>query len=133
MDRQSQIESILEHYENPRHYGSMVEATVSRKGSNPGCGDVVTFYLQVNSSGQIMDISFEAEGCTISRAAASMAAEICAEKTLTEVVEMPASAILEMLGPDIASTRLRCATLGLNTVKEAARAVRRNRRDSDDV
>jgi hypothetical protein len=40
---------------------------------------------------------------------------------------------LSMIGPEIAGTRLRCATLGLNTVKEAVKAVRRDFRDSDDV
>jgi hypothetical protein len=42
-------------------------------------------------------------------------------------------AILDEVGLAIAGTRLGCATLGLNTAKEAARAVWRDFCDSDDV
>jgi nitrogen fixation protein NifU and related proteins len=133
VDRQAQIDLILDHYENPRHYGALPGATVVRTGRNPGCGDEITFYLRVESNGRIAAISFEGEGCTISQAAASVTAEMLAYKTLAEVEEIPSSAILGELGYDIASTRLGCATLGLNTAKEAARAARRDFRDSDDV
>lgn len=133
MDRQAQIDLILDHYENPRHYGPLPDATAVRKGSNPGCGDVVVFYLRVEPNGQIAAISFEGEGCTISQAAASIAAEMLADKTLAEVEAMQPEAILCEIGQEITSTRVGCATLGLNTAKEAARAVRRDTHDSDDV
>ena len=133
MDRQAQIDLILDHYENPRHYGPLPGATVVRKGSNPGCGDVVTFHLRVEPDGRIAAISFEGEGCTISQAAASIVAEMLADMTLAEVEEMPPDAILDEIGHEIAGTRLRCVTLGLNTAKEAAKAARRNFRDSDDA
>lgn len=133
MERQEQIDFILDHYENPRHYGPLPSATVVRTGGNSGCGDVVTFYLRVAPDERITAISFEGEGCTISQAAASMAAEMLANKTLAEVEATPPDAILGEIGGEIASTRLGCATLGLKTVKEAARAARRGFRDSDDV
>ncbi len=132
-DRQAQIDFILDHYENPRHYGPLADATVVRKGGNPGCGDVVTFYLRVGSEGRITGISFQGEGCTISQAAASMVAELFDGKTLDDVEETQSEAILDLIGREVASTRLRCATLGLNTVKEAVKAARRNSRDSDNV
>ena len=43
VDRQAQIDFILDHYENPRHYGPLEHPSVIRKGGNPGCGDVVTY------------------------------------------------------------------------------------------
>jgi nitrogen fixation protein NifU and related proteins len=131
VDRQAHIDLILDHYENPRHRGRLPGASVVRKGTNPGCGDVVTFYLTVEPDDTVAAITFEGEGCTISQAGASMVAEMFAGKTLKEVEEMPADAILSMIGPEIAGTRLRCATLGLTTVREAVRALRRNSRDSD--
>jgi nitrogen fixation protein NifU and related proteins len=133
VDRQSQVDFILEHYENPRYRGPLPGASVVQRGSNPGCGDVVTFYLSIEPNDRVAAISFEGEGCTISLAASSMVAEMFAGKTLREVEETPADAVLSMIGPEIAGTRLRCATLGLNTVKEAIKAVRRDFRDSDDV
>jgi hypothetical protein len=46
-------------------------------------------------------------------------------KTLAEVEATPSDAILEILGREIAGTRLKCAMLGLNAVKEAVRMLRR--------
>ncbi len=125
MDRQQQIDFILDHYENPRHYGPIADATVTQKGGNPGCGDIVTFYLKLGEDGRIEDISFEGEGCTISQAAASIVTEMFHGKTLEDVENTPADVILDVLGRELAATRLKCATLGLNTTKEAVRQVRR--------
>lgn len=126
MDRQAQIDFILDHYENPRHYGPLEQPTVIQKGGNPGCGDAVTFYLQVDSDERIADISFEGEGCTISQAASSLVAEMFHGKTLADVEATPADAILDILGRELAGTRLKCATLGLNTTKEAVRLLRKS-------
>lgn len=123
MDRQAQIDFILEHYENPRHYGALADADATARGVNPGCGDVVTFYLRV-ADGRIADLAFEGEGCTISQAGASIAAEMFAGKTFDEVASTPVDTILELMGREIAGTRLKCAALGLNTAKEAVKRLR---------
>jgi nitrogen fixation NifU-like protein len=124
MDRQAKIDFILDHYENPRHYGALADASIVQKGGNPGCGDIVTFYLKVDGGGRIEAISFEGEGCTISQAASSIATEMFTGKTLTDVEATPVDAILDLLGRELAGTRLKCATLGLNTTKEAVRRLR---------
>ena len=124
MDRQAQIDFILDHYESPRHYGPLTDASIVQKGGNPGCGDVVTFYLKVDGGGRIADISFEGEGCTISQAASSIVTEMFTGKTLADVEATSSDAILDILGREIAGTRLKCATLGLNTTKEAVRVLK---------
>ena len=48
MDRQEQIEFILDHYQQPRQHGSLEPADVTMPGGNPGCGDVITVYLNVD-------------------------------------------------------------------------------------
>ncbi len=131
MDRQAQIDFILDHYENPRHYGALEDATVTQKGGNPGCGDVVTFYLKLGDDGQIEDISFEGEGCTISQAASSIVTEMFHGKTIEDVENTSGEVILDILGRELAATRLKCATLGLNTTKEAVRQARRARMERD--
>jgi nitrogen fixation protein NifU and related proteins len=127
VDRQAKIDFILEHYENPRHYGTLPDASVVQKGGNPGCGDVITVYLKADDEGRITDLSFEGEGCTISQAAASMVTEIFEGKTLEDVERTSNETILGLLGHELASTRLKCATLGLNTTKAAVQALRRKR------
>ena len=130
MDRQAQIDFILDHYENPRHYGALEDATVTQKGGNPGCGDIVTFYLKLGDDGRIEDISFEGEGCTISQAASSIVTEMFYGKTIEDVENTSGEIILDVLGRELAATRLKCATLGLNTTKEAVRKARREREQS---
>jgi nitrogen fixation protein NifU and related proteins len=125
VDRQAQIDFILDHYENPRHYGPLENPSVIQKGGNPGCGDIVTFYLRTDDDERISEISFEGDGCTISLAASSMVTEMFTGKTLAEMESTHSDTILEILGREIAGTRLKCATLGLNTAKEAVRVLRR--------
>ncbi|OIO93200.1 MAG: hypothetical protein AUK03_08565 [Anaerolineae bacterium CG2_30_64_16] len=124
MDRQTRIDFILDHYENPRHYGALPDATVTQQGVNPGCGDRVTIYLRVDGDERITAITFEGEGCTISQAGASIVAEMFTGKTLADVEGASAEFILEMFGREIAATRLKCATLGLNATKEAVSRLR---------
>lgn len=123
-DRQAYIDNILDHYENPRHKGHMDNATVSIKGGNPGCGDIVTMYLKLDQDERIIDSSFEGDGCTISQAAASILTEKIIGKTLQEVKEMDHSAFVDELGREIVMNRPKCATLALNTAKAAERKYR---------
>ncbi|MDQ5850556.1 MAG: iron-sulfur cluster assembly scaffold protein, partial [Chloroflexota bacterium] len=67
MDRQEQIDFILDHYHQPRKQGILDPADVTMPGGNPGCGDVVTIYLNVDrATNRIAQVRFEGEGCTIS-------------------------------------------------------------------
>jgi nitrogen fixation protein NifU and related proteins len=118
-DRQEFIDFILDHYENPRHHGPMAQADVVMRGGNPGCGDIVTLYLKLAEGERIADVSFEGEGCTISQAAASMVTEKLIGKTLAEVTEMDAGALIEEMGREVVANRLKCATLAINTAKAA--------------
>ncbi len=125
MDRQEQIDFIIEHYEHPYRHGALANATVVQRGGNPGCGDILTFYLKLDAAGRIEGISFEGDGCTISQAAASMVTEMFEGKTVTDVERATADDMLDLLGREVASTRLKCATLGLNTTKAAVQEWRR--------
>jgi nitrogen fixation protein NifU and related proteins len=120
-DRQAFIDNILDHYENPRHRGHLDDATVTMKGGNPGCGDIIEAFLKLDENERIVDISFEGEGCTISQAAASILSEQIIGKTLEDVKNMDHTQFIEDLGREVVINRLKCATLALNTVKAAER------------
>jgi len=125
VDRQSQIEFILDHYENPRNHGKFDGADVVSDGGNPGCGDIVTIYLKVGEQGQVEKVQFEGQGCTISQAAASLVTEMVTGKPLDEVLELDYDAIIDELGREVVMSRPRCATLALGTVKAAAASYKR--------
>lgn len=117
--RQEQIDFILDHYEHPRHRGALADADLVLKGGNPGCGDVVTYYLKLGADTRVAEVTFEGEGCTISQAAASVVTDLILGRTLAEIAALDQELLLDRLGREVVSTRIRCATLALNTLKSA--------------
>ncbi|MGB3681218.1 MAG: iron-sulfur cluster assembly scaffold protein [Rubrobacteraceae bacterium] len=131
MDRQLQIQILLDHYQKPRHRGEIEDADVAMPGGNPGCGDVVTVYLKGDEDHHhIEDATYEGEGCTISMAASSMLLEQIHDDNLTmdEVLEMDYNEMMDKLGRQVVASRPKCATLGLGTLKAAIRKYQRDKR-----
>jgi nitrogen fixation NifU-like protein len=121
MDRQEQIEFLLDHYDNPRHKGPMNGADLAAaEGGNPGCGDVVKIYLKVDGDGRAV-VTFEGEGCTISQASASYLMEYANGKTLDELARFDHKDLIDALGREVVTQRARCATLSLDTLRAAIR------------
>jgi nitrogen fixation protein NifU and related proteins len=121
MDRQGYIDFILDHYNNPRNQEAMDDPDILVNGGNPGCGDVVTMYVKVDENDRVTKVTFEGKGCTISMAGASLVTELVMGKTLQEIEEMPYTPLIDQMGEDVVKSRLRCATLGLDTLKGGAR------------
>lgn len=134
MDRQARIDWLVDHYNAPRHKGRLDGADVSMPGGNPGCGDVVTMHVKADADGRITELAFEGEGCTISQAAASILTDLVLRKrmTLDEVRAMSYADMMEILGKEIVSSRPRCATLALGTLKAAGKRLEWNRRLAED-
>lgn len=80
---------ILDHSSHPHHYGTLEEETDALELNNPTCGDVIQIQWKMKD-GVISDIAFEGEGCSISKASASMMCDVLIGKTLPE-----AEALLE--------------------------------------
>jgi nitrogen fixation NifU-like protein len=121
MNRNEYIEFILDHFNNPRHQGAIDDPDILVNGGNPGCGDVVTMYVKVDGENRVVDVKFEGRGCTISMAGASLITEMVIGKTLKEIEEMPYAPLIDQMGEDVVKSRLRCATLGIDTLKGGAR------------
>lgn len=125
MDRQAAIDQILDHYENPRHYGTLEQPSFTEEGVNPGCGDVVRISARLDGEQRIAEIAFEGEGCTISQAAASMLMEMALGRTLDEVLLMDADELAARMGREVVATRLPCVSLGLRVLQTGVRKARR--------
>ena len=118
MDRQEAIEFLMDHYENPRNNGPIQHPDVSLSGGNPGCADVITMNARFGKDGKVEAVSWEGEGCTISRAAASYVTEITQGLTAEEIEQMSFEDLIEQLGRELVMTRPTCATLALGTLKK---------------
>jgi nitrogen fixation protein NifU and related proteins len=113
-------EVILDHYKNPRGHGALDPADATAEGQNPLCGDEVTIFVRFGEDGEtIDDVGFEGRGCAISQAATSMLTELVKGRTASEVASLPKEDLLEEIGIPLTPIRLKCAILGLTTLKLA--------------
>jgi nitrogen fixation NifU-like protein len=64
-------EIILDHNRRPRNFGVMKDPTHQADGHNPLCGDEVTVFVHLDGD-TITDITFDGQGCAISKASASL-------------------------------------------------------------
>jgi nitrogen fixation protein NifU and related proteins len=63
---------IVAHDRAPHNCGPLPDATHQASADNPLCGDQVTVRLVLSPAGTVATIRFEARGCALTRAAASL-------------------------------------------------------------
>jgi nitrogen fixation NifU-like protein len=113
-------EVILDHYKNPRGHGLMENADAEAEGQNPLCGDEVSIYVAFADDGDTIDeVKFSGRGCAISQAATSMLTEMVKGRSATQVAALPREELLDEIGIPLTPVRLKCALLGLSTLKLA--------------
>lgn len=110
-------ENILDHYRNPRHYGTVPEPTFSIDEHNPLCGDQLHFEGRIEGR-RLAELKFQGGGCAISMAAASILAERVQEKSLRELNTFSDADMLEALGVPLSPTRTKCGLLALSGVRK---------------
>jgi nitrogen fixation protein NifU and related proteins len=82
-------EIILDHYKNPLHAGLREPYEAEVHHVNPTCGDEVTLRVHLAGSGDtavVDDVSYAAEGCSISQAAASVMTDLLIGRTVPEAM-----------------------------------------------
>lgn len=143
MDLQSLYqEIILDHYRAPHHAGLREPFEAEVHHVNPTCGDEVTLRVHV-VDGIVEDVSYAAEGCSISQASTSVLTDLLIGKKLDDALAIHETFLELMQGrgqvePDedvledgiafagVAKfpARVKCALLGWMAWKDAtARAV----------
>ncbi len=109
-------EVILDHYQNPRHRGTLEPSDFSYEDSNPLCGDEVRIDVRVDGD-RVSEVAFSGQGCAISQASASILMELVEGRTLDEVKAIDKEALLDEIGIDLSPARLKCALLSLKVLK----------------
>jgi len=110
-------EKVMEHIRNPKHRGTVPDATVIADNGNPSCGDELTYYIRVEN-GLIVEIKHDARGCAISRAAADILADMAEGKSVDEALRITHEDIISAMG-GISEGRRACATLSVDVLREA--------------
>ena len=78
-------EIILDHYKNPRHGGLRDPFEAEVHHVNPTCGDEVTLRVHL-ADGTVEDVSYDAVGCSISQASASVLTELVIGKKIDDAM-----------------------------------------------
>lgn len=128
---------ILDHYKHPHRRGLREPFGAEVHHVNPTCGDEVTLRVAV-AGDQVVDVSYDGQGCSISQAATSVLADQVIGRTVGDAVKT-VEAFTEMitsrgtiggdediLGDGIAfagvskyPARVKCALLGWLAFKDA--------------
>jgi len=85
---------ILDHYRNPRNFGTLEHSDVEAEDLNPLCGDEIRMQLKLDD-GVVTDVRFSGKGCAISQASASMLTETVKGMKLSDVAKLPKDAVLD--------------------------------------
>ncbi len=92
-------EIILDHYRNPHGRGLRDPYDAEVHHVNPTCGDEVTLRVHLDGSGRdakVVDVSYDALGCSISQAATSVLNDLVVGHTVGESFDV-LSAYQEMV------------------------------------
>jgi nitrogen fixation NifU-like protein len=88
---------VLDHFQNPRNAGEVVNPSASVQIENPACGDILKLTLQVTDS-RITEIRFLAKGCVSAMACASLLTEMIQGKSLSEVGSLRKEQLVKAIG-----------------------------------
>ena len=110
---------LLDHFQNPRNAGEVVEADAIAEIENPVCGDVLRLSLKVKS-GRIAEIRFKAKGCVPSMACASALTELVTGRTLLESHALNRDQLITAVG-GVPQASTHAAQLALDALSAALR------------
>jgi nitrogen fixation NifU-like protein len=109
---------ILDHFRNPRNFGSLEAPDAEHEDVNPLCGDRIRIELRIRD-GLISDFRFRGDGCAICIAAASVLSEMVTGVSTEEGLSLAPDELLDSLQSEIKASRLKCALLPLEVLKAA--------------
>jgi nitrogen fixation protein NifU and related proteins len=78
-------EIILDHYRNPHHKGLREPYDAEVHHVNPTCGDEVTVRVRLDGD-DVADVSYDALGCSISQASASVMTDLIIGRSVKEAM-----------------------------------------------
>ena len=74
---------VLDHFQNPRNAGEVINPDAVVQIENPACGDILKLSIRL-ADGCIAEIRFLAKGCVPAMACASLLTELLQGRTLPE-------------------------------------------------
>ncbi len=114
-------QKVLDLFRNPKNLGKLEDANVIAVAGNPACGDMITFYMKINSQAVIEKISFESYGCAANIATASVVTEMIKDLSVERAwKDVTWKKVTEEVG-GLPNVKFHCGILAVGAVKRAIR------------
>ncbi len=108
---------LMDLYKNPKNYGKIKDYNLVLQGDNPLCGDMITLYIKKDKD-KIIDISFECEGCIISKASTSILTDKIKGKRINDIDKDFFNEVKEELVIELSLSRIKCAELSYSIIEK---------------
>jgi nitrogen fixation NifU-like protein len=118
-------QQLLEHYNHPKNKGTLQNPDMQSGVYNPSCGDSISVQAHIQNN-TIAACKFEATGCVISCASASMVVDKVIGMSFDQARQLTKNDILKLVGIRLGPTRLRCALLALEALHNAIQDYQNN-------
>ncbi|MCA9308619.1 MAG: iron-sulfur cluster assembly scaffold protein [Patescibacteria group bacterium] len=112
-------EQLMELFKNPAYRGHLNNATLTLNANNPMCGDELIITLAIKD-GVIKDYRYDGEACAVSLASAEILGEQIIGEPITKLISLTKEELLKLLGVQLTTSRVKCALLPLETLKDAS-------------
>lgn len=113
---------LLDHFQNPRNVGDVVDPDASVEIENPVCGDVIRLSLKV-LDGRITEIRFKAKGCVPAMACGSAVTELIRGKTVADARLLRRDDLIKAVG-SLPNASTHAAQLALDALSAALAKVK---------
>jgi nitrogen fixation NifU-like protein len=111
---------ILDLAKNPHNYGLVAGADFFSKRLNPSCGDVITMCGFIKDAA-VKNVRFEASGCVISIAMASLLTDFVQNMPLSQTLHLDEQIIEQLLEMQLGINRLQCGMLPVFALQEGVK------------
>lgn len=102
-------EKVMEHFQNPKNVGEILDADGIGEVGNARCGDIMKMYLKIEDD-IITDVKFKTFGCGSAIASSSMATELIKGKTIDEAMKLTNRAVADALD-GLPPVKMHCSVL----------------------
>jgi nitrogen fixation NifU-like protein len=110
-------EKIMDHFQNPRNAGEMLNPSGVGEVGNMKCGDIMKIFIKVEDD-RITAINFLTFGCGAAIASSSMLTELVKGKSLDEAMAITNKDVDEHLG-GLPDAKLHCSNLAADALHKA--------------
>ncbi len=112
----------MEHFQNPRNVGEIVNPDGVGTVGNASCGDIMQIFIKVNGD-KITEAKFKTFGCGAAIATSSILTERIKGTTLDEALRISEETSKEVLS-QLPKEKIPCFTLATDALKLAVEEVR---------